>query len=74
LIWFTRSKVKVTSVTLVIKIKNVLAHYFENYGIYHRAFMFHMLIRNEDNMTCIGLGFTRSKVMVTMVLFLENKS
>ena len=53
---FTRSKIKVTRVTFVLKNKNDFTPYLENF--YHTAFIFPMLIGFGEIMTCIYFGST----------------
>ena len=67
---FTRSKVMVTWVTCKNKIKWFPLIILRI--IYHRAFQFHMLNGLGEDMTCIDLGFTRSSVKVTMVIFCKT--
>jgi len=45
----------------------VSAHYYEN--IYHRAFIFHMLICLERDMTHIDIELNRLKVKVRRITF-----
>ena len=64
---FTMSKVKVTRVTFVIQCKNGVLR-----TIYHRAIIFYVMIGFHQNMTTIDSEFIRSKVKVTMFMFVQN--
>jgi len=45
-------------------------HCLEN--IFHRAFIYHVLIGLGENKSLIDFGFTGSKVMVTSVTFVKK--
>ena len=61
----TRSKVKVTLFLFVKKLNMVSAQYLKKY--LYNAFIFNMLIVLGEDMTCIDVVFTRTKVNVTSV-------
>jgi len=67
---FTRSKSKVTRFTFVKK--NMLTWFLLLKTVYHRAFIFHMLIGLGENMISDVFKFTRSKVKVRCVTFVSN--
>ena len=64
---FFRSKVRVTKVTFVKK------WFFLIFlrTIYHRAFIYNVLIGLSEDKTPIDFGFTRSKGNVTRVRFVK---